>query len=144
MEDHVEKVLLDVLRMQAHDVKPTQDDDPESAEAKETLKQVQADKAEARRLRADDLFSLAEFAREIRRLEEKERKTREKVATIVAAPRRAGSAAARIVREWETYTVEMKRREMTRRIEAVVIKPAGKGGAQRGAFRADLIEIVWK
>ncbi|MEU1693408.1 hypothetical protein ABZ590_18500 [Streptomyces hirsutus] len=51
---------------------------------------------------------------------------------------------ARIVREWETYTVEMKRRELTRIIEAVVIKPAGKGGAQRGAFRADLLEIMWK
>ncbi|WP_432162500.1 recombinase family protein [Streptomyces tendae] len=144
VEKHVENVLLDSLRTQAHDVKSAQDDGSEAAEAKETLKQIEADKAEARRLRADDLFSLAEFAREIRRLEEKEGRTREKVATLVSAPRRVGSAAARIVREWETYTVEMKRREMTRSIEAVVIKPAGKGGAQRGAFRPDLIEIVWK
>jgi hypothetical protein len=38
----------------------------------------------------------------------------------------------------------MKREEIMRRIDAVVIKPAGKGGAQRGAFRPELIEIVWK
>ncbi|MFE5739512.1 hypothetical protein [Streptomyces celluloflavus] len=29
-------------------------------------------------------------------------------------------------------------------IESVVVRPAGKGGAQRGTFRPELIKIVWK
>lgn len=37
----------------------------------------------------------------------------------------------------------MKREEIIRSIEAVVIKPVGKGGQQR-AFRAELIEIAWR
>ncbi|WP_374983025.1 hypothetical protein [Streptomyces fradiae] len=87
---------------------------------------------------------MAEFAREISRLEGKERETREKVSTLSAAPVRAGSAAARIIREWGRYTVDVKREEIAKSIEAVVIKPVGKGGAQNGEFRADLVEIVWK
>ena len=110
----------------------------------ETLKQIEADKTEARRLRADDLLSLAEFAREIRRLEEKEREIRESASGVSAMPVRPGAAAARIVREWDKYTVDIKREEIMRRVETVVINPAGKGGAQRGAFRPELIEIVWK
>lgn len=144
VEDYVEKILLGNLKKQARNVKPAEEEDPELAKAKKTLKQIEADKAEARQLRADDQLSLAEFAREIRRLEEKERETKEKVSSLSATPVRAGSAAARIVREWDQYTVDMKREEMQRSIEAVVIKPAGKGGAQRGQFRSDLIEIVWK
>lgn len=60
------------------------------------------------------------------------------------APVRGGSAAARIVREWGSYTVDMKRQEILKSIESVVISGAGKGGAQRGVFRPELIEIVWK
>ncbi|GAB2805417.1 hypothetical protein GCM10027073_42470 [Streptomyces chlorus] len=65
-------------------------------------------------------------------------------AGLTAAPTRTGTAAARSVREGETHTVKMKRRELTRIIEAMVIRPAGKGGAQRGAFRADLLGTIWK
>ncbi|MYT30571.1 MULTISPECIES: recombinase family protein [unclassified Streptomyces] len=144
MEDYVEKILLGNLRKQAQHVKPAEQEDSELIKAKATLKQIEADKAEARQLRADDKLSLAEFAREISRLEDKERETREKVSTLSAAPVRAGSAAARIVREWKDYTVDMKREEILKNIEAVVVKPAGKGGAQRGEFRADLLEIVWR
>lgn len=42
---------------------------------------------------------------------------------MAAAHRKLGPGPAAIVREWETYTVEMKRREMARSIEAVVIVP---------------------
>ncbi|MDT9689225.1 recombinase family protein [Streptomyces sp. P9(2023)] len=143
VEDYVEKALLDDLKRQARTVKPAEED-PELTTVKATLKQIEADKAEARQLRADDLLSLAEFAREIRRLEEKERTTKETVSTLSATPARAGSAAARVVREWKSYSVDMKRQEIQRNIEAVVISGAGKGGAQQGVFRPELIEIVWK
>lgn len=144
VEDHVEKTLLAELNRQARDVRSTEAVDSELTTAMETLNRIEADKAEARRLRADDLLSLGEFAREIRRLEEKEGKIREKVSALPAAPERAGSAATRIVRDWKTYTVDMKRQEIVKSIEAVVISGAGKGGAQRGVFRPDLIEIVWR
>ncbi|MFD5113776.1 recombinase family protein [Streptomyces sp. NPDC058391] len=144
VEDYVEKILLGNFKKQARNVQPAEEEDPELTKAKKTLKQIEADKAEARQLRADDLLSLAEFAREIRRLEEKEQATKEKVSTLTATPARAGSAAARIVREWDKYTTDMKRNEITKSIEAVVISPAGKGGAQNGVFRPELIEIVWK
>lgn len=90
------------------------------------------------------MLSLSEFAREIRRLEDKEQELKEKVSTLSVTPIRASSAASRIVREWDTYTVDMKRAEITRSLEAVVISKAGKGGAQRGQFRPELLEIVWK
>ncbi|TDC23337.1 recombinase family protein [Streptomyces sp. 8K308] len=144
VEDHVEAVLLDNLRTRASDVPHAAAGDPELMRAKETLRQIEADKAEARQLRADGLFSLAEFAREIRRLEDLERQHRERVGGGSAMPECAGLAAARVLREWETYTPDMKRQEIMRSVEAVMIKPAGKGGAQRGMFRPDLIEIVWK
>ncbi|MFE4052369.1 recombinase family protein [Streptomyces sp. YIM B13518] len=144
LEAYVEKLLLDSLREQSRDMRPGVEEDPEAQRVKDTLKQIRADKAEARRLRSDGLFSLAEFAREIRRLENEEKRVGETAANVVTAPARAGAAAARIVREWETYTVEMKRQEMARSIEAVVIKPAGRGGAQPRVFRHDLIEIVWR
>ncbi|MFI6682519.1 recombinase family protein [Streptomyces sp. NPDC050485] len=142
--DYVEKILLGNLKKQAQSAKSTEEEDPELTKAKKTVKQIEADKAEARQLRADDELSLAEFAREIRRLEDKEREIKEKVSSLSAAPVRAGSAAARIVREWKNYTVDMKREEMQKSIESIMVKPAGKGGAQRGAFRPELIEIVWK
>ncbi|MER6380803.1 recombinase family protein [Streptomyces sp. NPDC001127] len=144
VEDYVEKILLGHLKKLAHDVTPTEVEDPELAQAKKKLKQIDADKAEARTLRAQDRLSLAEFAREISRLEDKEAELKEKVSTLAVSPVRAGSAAARIVREWKDYTVDMKRAEIRRSIEAVVISKAGKGGAQRGVFRSELIEIVWK
>ncbi|WP_143674257.1 MULTISPECIES: hypothetical protein [Streptomyces] len=140
----VEKVLLGHLQQQTLNVSTTEAEDPELAKAKETLRQIQADKAEARRLRAEDLLSLAEFAREIKRLEAKEELTRERVSALSTTPVRASSTAMRIVRDWGNYTVDMKRQEIERSIEAVVIKPAGKGGSQRGIFRPELIEIVWK
>ncbi|MFE1576919.1 recombinase family protein [Streptomyces fradiae] len=144
VEDYVEKTLLGNLKKRARQMKPTAEEDPELTKAKADLKQIEADKAEARQLRADDKLSLAEFAREISRLEGKERETGEKVSALSAAPVRAGSAAARTLREWGRYTVDVKREEIVKSIEAVVIKPAGKGGAQNGEFRADLVEIVWK
>ncbi|AVH58550.1 hypothetical protein C4B68_25405 [Streptomyces dengpaensis] len=140
----MEKVLLGHLQQQTLNVSTTEAEDPELAKAKETLRQIQADKAEARRLRAEDLLSLAEFAREIKRLEAKEELTRERVSALSTTPVRASSTAMRIVRDWGNYTVDMKRQEIERSIEAVVIKPAGKGGSQRGIFRPELIEIVWK
>lgn len=143
-EEYVEKAFLDNLKGQSHRAQPASDEDLELAGAKKTLEQIEADKAEARQLRADDLFSLREFAREIRRLEDKERDTREKVSALSETVVRAGTAAARIVRDWENYTVDMRRQEIRRSIEAVVISGAGKGGAQRGLFRQDLLEIVWK
>ncbi len=144
VEEYVEKILLDNLKKQARNVQPAEEEEPGLTKAKETLKQIEADKAEARQLRADDLLSLAEFAREIRRLEDKEKETKEKVSTLTASPVRAGSAAARIVREWKGYTVDMKRQEIQKSIESVVISGAGKGRAQQGVFRPELIEIVWK
>ncbi|MFF0474160.1 recombinase family protein [Streptomyces sp. NPDC004284] len=144
VEDYVEKILLDNLDKQAHDTQSAGEEDLETARAKATLHQIEADKAEARQLRADDLLSLPEFAREIRRLEQKERETREKASRLSLTPARAGSAAARIVREWESYTVDMKRQEIQRSIESVVISGAGKGGAQRGMFRPELVKIVWR
>lgn len=144
VDDYVEKVLLDNLKKRARNVQPAEEEEPELTKAKKTLEQIEADKAEARQLRADDLLSLGEFAREIRRLEDKERETKEKVSTLSETPARAGSAAGRIVREWEGYTVDMKRQEIMRSIESVMISGAGKGGAQRGVFRPELLEIVWK
>ncbi|MFI6723641.1 recombinase family protein [Streptomyces sp. R-74717] len=144
VDDYVEKVLLGNLEKQARNVQPAEEEDPELVKAKKTLEQIEADKAEARQLRADDLLSLGEFAREIRRLEDKERDTKEKASALSGTPARAGSAAGRIVREWEGYTVDMKRQEIMRSIESVVISGAGKGGAQRGVFRPELLEIVWK
>ncbi|MFF3623081.1 recombinase family protein [Streptomyces sp. NPDC002467] len=144
VEDYMEKALLGNLMEQTTSLQSAPKEDPEPAAAKATLKQIEADKVEARRLRADGLFSLAEFVREIRRLEEKEQETKEKVSDLSAAPARAGSTAARVVREWGNYTIDMKREEIRKRVEAVVVQPVGKGGAQRGAFRPDLIEIIWK
>ncbi|KEF03955.1 MULTISPECIES: recombinase family protein [Streptomyces] len=144
LEDHVEKALLDHLMKQARDAKSAEAADPGSISSMGTLKRIEEDKAEARRLRADGLLSLAEFAREMCRLEKAEKVTRETVPALATPSARPRSAAARIVREWNAYTVDMKRREMGRSIEAVVVAPAGKGGAQRGIFRPDLIEIVWK
>ncbi|MFF3793306.1 hypothetical protein ACFYXW_25165 [Streptomyces sp. NPDC001981] len=68
-------------------------------------------------------------------------KRRVKVSTLSETPARAGSAAGRIVREWEGYTVDMKRQEIMRRIESVMISGAGKGGAQRGVFRPELLPL---
>lgn len=144
VDGHVENLVLEDLKKQARDVKPVIQEAPELIRAGERLKQIDADKAEARRLRADDLLSLAEFAREMRRLEETEGRIRQEAHGLSAAAARAGTVATRIVREWENYTVDMKRAEIVRSVEAVVIKPAGKGGAQRGAFRSELIEVVWK
>lgn len=140
----MEKALLDHLMKQARDAKSAEAADPGSISSMGTLKRIEEDKAEARRLRADGLLSLAEFAREMCRLEKAEKVTRETVPALATPSARPRSAAARIVREWNAYTVDMKRREMGRSIEAVVVAPAGKGGAQRGIFRPDLIEIVWK
>lgn len=144
LEDHVETNLLDDLRRRLDEGAPSAQENQELVAAKATLRQIGADKAEARQLRADDLLSLAEFAREMRRLEERERQTREQAALLTTASGRPASTVARVLREWESYTVDMKRREIERAIDAVVIKPAGKGGAQRGRFRPELIEIVWK
>lgn len=66
------------------------------------------------------------------------------MSSLSVSPVRAGNAAARVIREWSGYTVDMKREQIQKDIESVVIKPAGKGGAQRGVFRSDLVEIVWK
>ncbi|WP_405480953.1 recombinase zinc beta ribbon domain-containing protein [Streptomyces sp. NBC_00009] len=144
VEDHVENQLLDRLRQQLIEAGSSATEVPELTAARQTLRQIEADKAEARQLRADDLLSLAEFAREIRRLEEKEQAVREEAAVLSTAPRPSKSTLARVIREWESCTTDMKRREMERAIDTVISKPAGKGGAQRGAFRPDLIEIVWK
>lgn len=144
VDDYVENALLDNLKKRARTVQPAEEEDPELTKAKKVLEQIAADKAEARQLRADDLLSLGEFAREIRRLEDKERETKEKVSTLSETPARAGSAAGRVVREWEGYTVDMKRQEIMRSIESVMISGAGKGGAQRGVFRPELLEIVWE
>ncbi|MFB8351689.1 recombinase family protein [Streptomyces niveus] len=144
VEEYVETILLGNLGQQVGNEASPGKGDPELAKDRETLRQVEADKIEARRLRADDELSLAEFAREIRRLEQQERGVKERVATLTPAAARAGYSAARIVREWDTYTVDMKRKEITKSIEAVVISGAGKGGAQNGVFRPELIEIVWK
>ncbi|MEV0446215.1 recombinase family protein [Streptomyces spectabilis] len=143
VEDYVEKILLGHLKKQAAAVTPAKEENPELDKAKKKLKQVEDDKVEARRLRANDELSLGEFAREIRRLEEKERELKETVSQLSNTPVRASSAAARILREWGRYTVDMKRTEIMKSIEAVVVKPAGKGGNQQG-FRPELIEIVWK
>ncbi|KKD03067.1 integrase/recombinase [Streptomyces sp. WM6386] len=144
LEDHVESNLLDHLRRQLDKAPLSAAENPALATAKVTLGQIDADKAEARQLRADDLLSLAEFAREMKRLEEKERRTREQAVVLTAAPERPASTVARILREWGSCSVDRKRQEIERAIDAVVIKPAGKGGAQRGRFRPELIEIVWK
>ncbi|MFJ8844407.1 recombinase family protein [Streptomyces cyaneofuscatus] len=146
VEEYVEKVLLGHLKEQARTrtTRPAAREDPDLTKAKVTLEQIDADKVEARRLRADDLLSLAEFAREIRRLENKEKEVEERLSALTAAPARTGSVAARIVREWPDYTMDMRRREIEKSVESVVISGAGKGGAQRGAFRPELIDIVWK
>ncbi|MEV7868538.1 recombinase zinc beta ribbon domain-containing protein [Streptomyces sp. NPDC088124] len=144
VDDHVERVLLDHLRKQTRDMTSTVKEDPELEAAKAKLKQIDSDKVEARQLRADDELSLAEFAREIRRLEVKEQELKESASALFGTPIRTGSTAARVVREWDTYTVDMKRAEITRSLEAVVISRAGKGGAQRGRFRPELLEMVWK
>ncbi|MET8739917.1 recombinase family protein [Streptomyces sp. NPDC004728] len=144
VDDYVEKALLGSLERRSRDAHPSEKEDPELTRARKTLEKVEADKAEARQLRTDDLFSVSEFAREIRRLEDKESEAKEKVSMLSEAPVRGGSAAARIVREWGSYTVDMKRQEILKSIESVVISGAGKGGAQRGVFRPELIEIVWK
>lgn len=65
VEDHVEAQLVARLRQQLAEARTTAPEQPELAAAKETLRQIEVDKAEARQLRADDLLSLAEFAREI-------------------------------------------------------------------------------
>lgn len=144
VDDHVEQILLGHLKKQARDVTPAKQEGPELEAAKAKLKQIQSDKIEARQLRASDELSLSEFAREIRRLEVKQQSLMETVSTLSIAPVRAGSAATRIVREWHSYTVDMKRAEIVRNIESVVVSKAGKGGAQRGLFRPELLEIVWK
>ncbi|SEN61245.1 recombinase family protein [Actinacidiphila rubida] len=144
VEDHVERALLNNLGEKARGEARSEPEDPASADVGSALIRIDADKAEARRLRAEDLLSLAEFAREMRRLEEKERGLSQRASVPRVAPVHSRSLAARIVREWETYTVDMKRTVLTRSIEAVVVSRAGKGGAQRGVFRPELLEIVWK
>jgi DNA invertase Pin-like site-specific DNA recombinase len=146
VEDYVEEQLLDQLRQRlavaegqssdtASDVTPWSD----------ALRQVRADKTEARRLRSDGLLSLVEFAREIRRLETAEQNLCGKAgAPPVAIPERPNSTVNRVVREWDSFTTDQKRHELERAVETVIVRPAGKGGAQRGVFRPDLIEIVWR
>ncbi|MDI3386943.1 recombinase family protein [Streptomyces sp. B-S-A8] len=73
VEEYVEQALLGKFRQRSLDTRTAEERDPGLALAKDTLEQIRAAKVEARRLRADDLFSLAEFAREISRLEVKER-----------------------------------------------------------------------
>ncbi|MFD3325834.1 recombinase family protein [Streptomyces sp. NPDC058701] len=144
VELHVELVLLEHLTILAKDSKPGQSlDDPELIKARQELAQVEADMAEARQLRDAGEFSLAEFVREIRRLEGRRDELSGKVATLNAVgPQTGASAAERIVREWGTYTTPMKRAVVERFIEAVVIKKQPRGGNH--AFRPDLIEIIWK
>ncbi|WP_420033831.1 recombinase family protein [Streptomyces sp. cg28] len=146
VEDHVEAQLLERLRQQLTEARTqaAEPQEPAPSAAEKALRQIAADKAEARRLRADDLLSLAEFAREIRRLEDKEKSVGEQASPLSAAPERTAPTIARVIRDWQTCTADVKRREIERAVDSVVIKPAGKGGAQRGTFRPDLIEIVWR
>ncbi|MGC9536169.1 hypothetical protein [Streptomyces sp. UG1] len=132
VEDHVERQLLERLRQQLLETESLAVEPPDVTAWKATVQQIKADKAEARRLRADDLLSLAEFAREIRRLEEKERRIQEEITPLPLASQQCPkSTSARIVREWGSFTTELKRHEIERAIEAVVVKPAGKGGSAR-------------
>ncbi|WP_258050063.1 zinc ribbon domain-containing protein [Streptomyces finlayi] len=144
VDDYVQEILLSHLKTQARDVTPAKPEGPELEAAKAKLRQIESDKVEARRLRASDELSLSEFAREVRRLEDKEQEVKELASLLSVTPARAGSVAARIVREWDSYTVDMRRAEIARSMEAVVISKAGKGGAQRGRFRPELLEIVWR
>ncbi|QNS06026.1 recombinase family protein [Streptomyces xanthii] len=146
VEDHVEGQLLERLRRQLAEAKEQGvDPAPGASTLSASLRQIEADKAEARRLRADNLLSLAEFAREIRRLEAAEQHLHE-MAGAPPAPmlERPSPTVGRVVRDWNCFTTDQKREELERAIETVVVKPAGKGGAQRGTFRPELIEIVWR
>jgi DNA invertase Pin-like site-specific DNA recombinase len=62
-----------------------------------------------------------------------------KARTLTAAKVRRQSDAPSLLREWESYTIDMKRDRIRRDISAVVINRSGKGFR----FNPALIEIVW-
>ncbi len=144
VEDLVDALLLARLQKAAAGSRPQEaKDDPELVKARVALAEVEADMAEARKLRESGAFPLGEFVREISRLETKRNDLSASVTTMnVLGPQTGVSAAERILREWDTYTVPMQRTVIHRFIEAVVIKKQGKGGDHD--FRPDLIEVIWK
>jgi site-specific DNA recombinase len=62
-----------------------------------------------------------------------------KARTLTAAKIRRQQDAPSLLREWKSYTIDMKRDRLRRDISAVVINRSGKGYR----FNPDLIEIVW-
>ncbi|MER7750929.1 recombinase family protein [Kitasatospora sp. NPDC097643] len=144
IEDLVDSALLARLQQAAKGSKPQKSqDDPALVKARKELAQVEADMAEARQLRESGEFPLGEFVREISRLETKRDELSASVSTMnVMGPQTGVSAAERILREWDGYTIPMQRSVISRFVEAVVIKKQGKGGNHE--FRPELIEIVWK
>jgi site-specific DNA recombinase len=62
-----------------------------------------------------------------------------KARTLTAAKVRRQQDAPSLLREWESYTIDMKRDRLRRDISAVVINRSGKGFR----FNPALVEIVW-
>ncbi|WP_328742134.1 recombinase family protein [Streptomyces caniferus] len=144
VEALVEAVFLERMRRIAGDRRTGQPSiNPVLVATRAKLDQVLAEIAEARQLREAGEFPLREFVREIKRLDEMKDTLETEVSSLNAAGTETGtSAAERIIREWESYTVPMKRAAFDRFIEAVVIQKQARGGNH--AFRPDLIDVVWK
>jgi hypothetical protein len=62
-----------------------------------------------------------------------------KARTLTAAKVRRQQDAPSLLKEWKSYTIDMKRDRLQRDISAVVINRSGKGFR----FNPALIEIVW-
>ncbi|MGV9312624.1 recombinase family protein [Streptomyces sp. NPDC003691] len=144
VEALVEAVFLERMRRIAGNKQVGQPQiNPELVAARAHLDQVHAEILEARQLRESGEFPLKEFVREIKRLDELQNSLETEISSMNAAGIETGTTAAeRIIREWETYTVPMKRAAFDRFIEAVVVQKQARGGNH--AFRPDLIDVVWK
>ncbi|MEV3858443.1 recombinase family protein [Streptomyces sp. NPDC050095] len=144
VEALVEAAFLERMRRIAGNKRAGQPEiNPALTAARARLDQVLAEIAEARQLREAGEFPLREFVREIKRLDELKDSLEAEVSSMNAAGAETGTTAAeRIIREWGTYTVPMKRSAFDRFIEAVVIQKQARGGNH--TFRPDLIDAVWK
>lgn len=143
VDDLVESALFSRLHELAAKPETERCREAENLErTRDELNQVERDKVELRRFRASGDLSVPEFVREMKRLENVQQKLKEHVADLRESSRPGRHTAARILRDWPDYTVDMRREAIRRFIEAVVIHPTGRGGNH--AFKPETVDIVWQ
>ncbi len=139
VEKHVEELFLEATRRALGPVENDEIDDTiydnRITQLREEIKEVMARRKPNHPKRISTSMAMdlvSELETEIADLTYKAR-------TLTAAKVRRQTDAPSLLKEWESYTIDMKRDRLRRDISAVVINRSGKGFR----FNPALIEIVW-